>query len=221
MDSRNWKKFAFLSGIIGCLISVILNAIAMFFYAGGSVINPSNPSFSFFENYLSDLRYKISYSGSDNTISSMIALTGYILSRILFIIAFIASYSFFSKDPNKVHKIFAILGISFGILNALDPIIRVISFGVLGLDLVFSILMILFLFLSFVFYIVAFYLNRELPRKWTYLLLIVTFVFVVTVIIQLFQTNKVVIVTSANIFSYIYLVYLVLINYFMIKQLES
>ena len=225
MDSRNWKKFAFLSGIIGCLISVILTAIAMFFYGGGSVINPSNPGFSFFENYLGDLLWKIAFSGMDNTISSVLASTGSILFGILLIPAFIASYGFFSKDSNEVPKIFAILGISFGILNTLGPIIRGISFGVVWLDLVFyefylPLIMILFLLLSFIFYILAFYLNKELPRNWTYILLITTIVFIVTALLN-FQSNKVVIVTSANIFSYTHLAYLVLINYLMIKQLGS
>lgn len=225
MDSRNWKKFAFLSGIIGCLINVILTAIAMFFYGGGSVVNPSNPSFSFFENYLGDLLWPTAFSGMDNTISSLLALTGSILFGILLIPTFIASYGFFSKDSNKVHRIFAILGISFGILYALIGSIQSIMKTLLFLFNFYLVLFVnLFLFLSWIFYLVAFNLNEEIPRKFrencSELLLIATIVYIVSLLFNL-QSNKVVAVTSTNVFSYILLAYFTLISYLMMKQLES
>ena len=112
MNYKNWKQLAFLGCIIGCVSYIILTAIAMFFYGGGTEVDPGTTGFSLFENYFGDLIIAIAHNGSDNTISSILSKTGSILFGILLIPAGISSFQFFSK---KSHKLFAGLGIFFQI----------------------------------------------------------------------------------------------------------
>ena len=55
MSERNWREWAFLLGMFGMVQLVILTSIAMFFYAGGTRLNPSAPGYSFWANWFSDL----------------------------------------------------------------------------------------------------------------------------------------------------------------------
>ena len=104
MDFKNWRQIAFLLCIIGCFIYVILTAIAMVFYGGGSEVNPNSQGFSLFENYFGDLILATSHSGNDNTISRILASTGSILFSIFLIPALIASFHFFSNTSKTLKK---------------------------------------------------------------------------------------------------------------------
>ena len=55
MTSKNWRNIAYILAMIGSIQSLVFSTIAMFFYTGGTISNPSSPGYSFFENILSDL----------------------------------------------------------------------------------------------------------------------------------------------------------------------
>ena len=63
------KKWSFALNIIGCIQFIVLTTIAMFFYEGGTYIDPSTSRYVFWYNYFSDLGRTIAHSGINNTIS--------------------------------------------------------------------------------------------------------------------------------------------------------
>lgn len=204
---------AFLGCIIGCVSYIVLTTIAMFFYGGGTETDPSSTGFSLFENYFGDLIIAIAHNGSDNTISSILSKTGSILFGILLIPASIASLQFFSK---KSQKISAGLGIFFQIFLGVDFTALILFYY----QFLLAFLIYFLLLLSWVFYLIAFFLNKDLPRKWTYLLLIALVVFVISVPF-FFHSDPVLVATSQKIIWYTLLAYYMIINYLMIKRSES
>ena len=216
MDFKNWRQLAFLLCIMGCVDYVILTAIAMFFYGGGSEVNPNSQGFSLFENYFGDLILATSHSGNDNTISRILASTGSILFSIFLIPALIASFHFFSKTSKTLEKKFGVLGISFGVLFALDFIALILFYY----NFYLALFLYIFLLLSWIFYLIAFYVNKELPRKFTYLLLITLIIYLTSVPFY-FQPNHTLIAISQKVIWYTLLAYFAIESYFMIKQLES
>jgi len=136
----------------------------MFFYGGGSEMNPNSLGFSLAKNYLGDLVRTESHSGSDNTISRIIAGTGSILFSIFLIPALNASYEFFSV---RHQKILAVLGIVFGILFATTFMLLIIFYY----NYYLALFTYIFLLFTWIFYLIAFYLNKQLPRNFTYLVI--------------------------------------------------
>lgn len=114
MTRKNWKSLAFLIVILGSIQFIILTFIAMFFYKGGTYIDPSTSQYIFWYNYFSDLGQYISHSGISNRISFIlftITLTLWGLSQIPFFITF----PYFFKNSKKL-KSLSIVGSIFGIL---------------------------------------------------------------------------------------------------------
>ena len=213
MNYKNWKQLAFLGCIIGSVSYIVLTSIAMFFYGGGTEVNPGTTGFSLFENYFGDLIIAIAHNGSDNTISSILSKTGSILFGILLIPAGIASYQFFSK---KSQKISAGLGIFFQIFLGVDFTLLILFYY----QFLLAFLIYFLLLLSWVFYLIAFFLNKDLPRKWTYLLLIAIIVFVISVPF-FFHSDHVLVATSQKIIWYTLLAYYIMISVCMIKQSKT
>lgn len=211
MDFKNWRQFAFLLGIIGCLSYIILTFIAMFFYGGGTVIDPTSEGFSLIENYFGDLILKVSRSGQDNTISSILASTGSILLGLFLIPSFLSSFQFFTTTREKI---ISGLGILFGVLMAVDFILLIIFYYTYFLAFSFYI----FLLLTWCCYLIAFFLNKQLSRKYVYLLLIALVIYVISVPFY-FHSNHILVATSQKIIWYDLLAYYILSNYFMIREL--
>ena len=55
MNNRKWNELSFKFEIIAILQFIIFSTIAMFFYTGGTKINPDVSHYSFWANYFSDL----------------------------------------------------------------------------------------------------------------------------------------------------------------------
>ena len=98
MSERNWREWAFLLGMFGMVQLVILTSIAMFFYAGGTRLNPSAPGYSFWANWFSDLGRTKGYSGKDNTVSMIIFIIATSVRGISLIITAIALPYFFREN---------------------------------------------------------------------------------------------------------------------------
>ncbi|MFX1550497.1 MAG: hypothetical protein ACFFB9_09060 [Promethearchaeota archaeon] len=113
MNKKCWKYWTFLLNIFGCIQFIILSFIAMFYYKGGTYLDPSSQGYSFWYNYFSDLGRIYAHSGNLNLISFLLfAISLSILggSQIPFYIAF---QNLFSK--NEVMKIISCIGSVFGI----------------------------------------------------------------------------------------------------------
>ena len=216
MDFKNWRQFTLLLGIIGCICYVVLTAIAMFFYGGGSETDPNSPGFSLIKNYLGDLVRPVSHSGKDNTISRIIAGTGSIIFSIFLIIALIASFHFFSGPSKTLEKGAGILGICFGILFATTFILLIIFYY----NYYLALFTYIFLFVSWIFYLLAFYLNKELPRMLTFLTIVALAILLIGVQFYFLPYEGLGIISQKAIW-YTIFTYYALVSYIMMKQLES
>ncbi|MBY8987300.1 MAG: hypothetical protein KGD61_02510 [Candidatus Lokiarchaeota archaeon] len=98
---KNWKLFASLFIIFGPAQYIILTAVAMLFYAGGTMINPLSPGYYFWGNFFSDLGRVIALSGAPNVVSfTIFTITALILSFSFIPFAFVIS-SYFKGDKKQ------------------------------------------------------------------------------------------------------------------------
>lgn len=164
MNKKSRKYWAFLLNIFSCIQFIILTTIAMFYYRGGTYVDPSTQNYIFWYNYFSDLGRVIAHSGASNTISSILFIVALVLwgvSQIPFYVAFPSHFEN-SKRLKKISKIGSIFGVSTGIFyigiaftpsDILDPIHDL--FVVLGFG---SILLCLLL------YSLAIFQNKNYPN---------------------------------------------------------
>lgn len=117
MDFKNWRKWAFVYIMVACIQYVILSAIAMLFYGGGTLINPLSPGYSFFGNFFSDLGRTVALSGTPNTTSFIIFTISAITMSVSLIPFSIAMPNFFKQDKMeyKVSVFASFVGILAGI----------------------------------------------------------------------------------------------------------
>lgn len=116
MTIQKWRKAAFILAIVGAIQFVITISIAMLFYAGGNIFNPSAPGYSIWANTWSDLGRTVAWSGNSNFFSLiffMIAMVGWAISYVPSIYALTP---YFSATPRG--KLFGILGTVFAIVCA-------------------------------------------------------------------------------------------------------
>jgi len=113
----SWRQRAFSLVSIGCVQFVLLTVVAMLFYPGGTVTDPSTSGYSFFTNFFSELGLTRTHSGGPNTISFIlffVALTVVGMGLALFFVAF---RSFFVGSV--AGKVLSAIGTLFGIISAI------------------------------------------------------------------------------------------------------
>tara|TARA_B100000029_G_C17541444_1_gene946873 strand:+ start:822 stop:1544 length:723 start_codon:yes stop_codon:yes gene_type:complete len=113
----------------GLAIFFLCNIIGMYFYAGGSILNPENPGYDFFRNYLSQLGRVRGINGENNLISFRIWTSGMATTGLIFIIYYISLPSFFEMKKT------AILGSLFGIISCVCFVLTGITPGDVILNL--------------------------------------------------------------------------------------
>ena len=165
---NNWKIFASLFIIFGPAQYIILTAVAMLFYAGGTLINPFSPGYYFWGNFFSDLGRVIALSGAPNNISFVIfTITALILS-ISFIPFAFAITSFFKSD----RKLYLVVRI--GSLVCLSSVIFMIGtiltpWDIFGKShLVFANLFNITGVLGIVFFTVAVFYSKDYPNLYAF-----------------------------------------------------
>jgi hypothetical protein len=97
LTSKNWKIWAFIANMIGCVLFISFTFLGMIFYAGGTYSNPSIEGYSFFMNFFSDIGRTISHSGDSNVISFTFFSLAFFLVGTMLIPMFLAFPYFFSK----------------------------------------------------------------------------------------------------------------------------
>jgi len=123
---KNWKLFASLSIIFGPAQYIILTAVAMLFYAGGTMVNPLSPGYYFWGNFFSDLGRVIALSGAPNVVSfTIFTITASILSISFIPFAFVIS-SYFKGDKKqyliaRISSLICLVSIAFLIGTILTP----------------------------------------------------------------------------------------------------
>jgi len=123
---KNWKLFASLFIIFGPAQYIILTAVAMLFYAGGTMIDPLSPGYYFWGNFFSDLGRVIALSGASNAVSfTIFTITASILSISFIPFAFVIS-SYFKSDKKqylvaRIGSLICLTSIVFLIATILTP----------------------------------------------------------------------------------------------------
>ena len=62
MDEKTWREKAFLFGMLSPVVYFIFMHVAMLFYAGGTMLNPNAPGYSYWANFYTDLGRACGYS---------------------------------------------------------------------------------------------------------------------------------------------------------------
>ena len=123
---KNWKLFASLFIIFGPAQYIILTAVAMLFYAGGTMIDPLSPGYYFWGNFFSDLGRVIALSGAPNVVSfTIFTITATLLSLSFIPFAFVIS-SYFKSDKKqylvaRIGSLICLTSIIFLIASILTP----------------------------------------------------------------------------------------------------
>ncbi len=115
ISNKNMKKWSSYFIISGCVQFIILTTISMFFYKGGTYIDPSTSNYIFEYNVFSDLGRTVAHSGVSNTISFIL----FIITLSLFGITqmpFYVSFLSFFKNSNDLNRL-SIAGSILGIVN--------------------------------------------------------------------------------------------------------
>jgi len=111
----DWRKMSCVLIITGCVQFIIVTFVAMFFYKGGTYINPNSSGYIFCFNYFSDLGRTVAHSGIANKISFILFTVTFTLWGILQIPFYFVFPTFF-KDSIKFKK-FSKIGSIFGCVS--------------------------------------------------------------------------------------------------------
>ena len=116
MKIINWKKWVYLFHMIGCAQYILFTILGMFFYAGGTYLDPSVPGYSFFGNFISDIGRIVAYSGESNLVAFIFFNFAFFIVGVSLIPSFIVFPGFFKSNRNL--KVISIIGSIFGIFTA-------------------------------------------------------------------------------------------------------
>jgi len=180
---KNWKLFACLFIIFGPTQYIILTAVAMFFYAGGTMINPLSPGYYFWGNFFSDLGRVIALSGAPNVISfTIFTITAIILSLSFIPFAFVIS-SYFKSNKNqylvaRIGSLICLTSIVFLIGTILTP------WDIFDkLHLMFANLFNLTGVLGIIFFTIAVLYNKDYPNLYGFVYIALLIIAVIYTII--------------------------------------
>ena len=107
----------FLLTILSCVQFVVLTAVAMFFYPGGTFVDPLSRGYSFFHNFFSDLGRTRTHSGEPNTVSAILFFVALTLVGLGLAAFFLAMPRFFQGRPARL---LSRLGAGAGLLSGLS-----------------------------------------------------------------------------------------------------
>jgi hypothetical membrane protein len=110
-----WHSSVFTFVIFSTSLFVVLTAIAMFFYPGGSLADPTTHGYSFSQNFFSDLGRWTTRSGASNSVSATLFLFALTLAGCGLSMFFIASPQFFRETRSQ-----SVLSISGSVLGTLS-----------------------------------------------------------------------------------------------------
>ena len=120
MNLKNWRELFFILCMISTIQWFILTSVAMFFYTGGTRVDPGAPGYSFWANFFSDLGRTKSHSGKDNTISYILFTITFSVGGICTILFAIAFPYFFTEI--KIERQLSIIGSFFIVIMGIVTI---------------------------------------------------------------------------------------------------
>ncbi|MBN1138218.1 MAG: DUF998 domain-containing protein [Anaerolineae bacterium] len=96
-QSLSRQQWPFLFTMFGCAQFVVLTVVAMFFYPGGTFVDPATEGYSFFRNFFSDLGRIHAHSGTSNTASAILFVVALTLAGLGLVFFFLAMPRFFQQ----------------------------------------------------------------------------------------------------------------------------
>jgi hypothetical protein len=164
MNLEKWKRIASICEILGYSLFFLLIVIAMFFYTGGTMDNPSIPGYSFWGNTISDLGRINSYNGSFNIISMILFSFAIALLALLSIPLYIVFPKLFST--NKIESLSVKIGSLLGYITTIGWIGVLFTPADILHDLhwLFAYVIYISFFLSGFFYTISLFLNQRISR---------------------------------------------------------
>lgn len=168
MNNKNWRDWAYILMIFGCIQFLILTVLAMIFYAGGTAVNPNAPGYSFWSNFFSDTGRTKAWSGKENTISYIIftvTLTtiGVILIPFYLAFKYIFNESAKEKKRSKIGSLFGIITGIFFIFTAFTPYDIFFNEHFLSVLILFTTLLV-----STVIYTIVMISRKSYPHLYSY-----------------------------------------------------
>jgi hypothetical protein len=115
--SLSWRRKAFSWVAVGCMQFVILTVLAMWFYPGGTIADPTTHGYSFFSNFFSELGLTRTHSGGPNTISFLLFFVALTLAGAGLALFFAVFRSFFVQSG--VTRLLSATGSLFGVFSGI------------------------------------------------------------------------------------------------------
>ena len=112
-----WQARLFRWVEAGTVLFVALTLLAMFFYQGGTALDPARPGYSFFENFFSELGLTVAHSGRTNTVSALLFFIALASAGVCLILFFIAAPLLFRES--RWSYLLSLLGSAFGVLSGI------------------------------------------------------------------------------------------------------
>jgi hypothetical protein len=198
---KNFRKKIFIFGIFGSIQFVVLSTIAMFFYAGGTQIDPSSKGYSFWFNYFSDLGLTVTYSGAPNTVPLIMFVTFFFIWGSSIIALFVSLPSMFLETRGGrwisiIGGVFAII-VGMGIIGLviypadIEPLIHSIWAAIHYLALM----------VVEICTAIAIFLSKSFPKKYGLFLLISAIIISISIII--FLTGPILFLTPEWLATYV------------------
>ncbi len=116
ISGLNWRRWAFILGMVGCVQFIFLTVVAMFLYPGGSYADHEATGYSFWINFFSDLGRTRTFGEHPNAASMSLFITALSLASLTLMAAFAALPRVFAE--NRAIKKLSIAGSTFGVISA-------------------------------------------------------------------------------------------------------
>ncbi|MBY8984794.1 MAG: hypothetical protein KGD65_06995 [Candidatus Lokiarchaeota archaeon] len=176
--------------ILGSLQFVLLTTIAMYFYKGGTYIDPTPVGYIFWQNYFSDLGRTVAHSGIPNTISFVlftVTLSLWGITQIPFYITFPTLF----KSYSNLRKV-SICGSSLAIISGISYVgIAFTPSDIAGsLHDLFVVIGFSFVFFSIILYSYVIFKTDNYPNFYAIILTISAFILSVYFLFLFFTSNS-------------------------------
>ena len=184
-NSNSWRQIFIWLGLLGAIQFLLLTSVAMWVYPGGTIHQPELESYSFLNNYFSDLGRTRTFDRESNQLCHYLFKTTLTISGITLILFFLAAPFLFSNGASKLlATLAALLGIAAGLCY--------IGIGWVpwnerywGHTWFVQNGFFAFLGMAF-FYILAIFIDEHYPNRYGYAFLIFALVLAVQIVIMLF-----------------------------------
>lgn len=108
----------FLITLVCCLQFVIVSFLAMLFYPGGTLADPTTAGYNFINNFFSDLGLTVARNSEPNTISAILFFLTLTLAGIGLLLYFSMVPKFF--NGSQIQHRMSLIGSFFGVLSGLS-----------------------------------------------------------------------------------------------------